>query len=60
MLAEFKQESIGTIINRGDWEYFIRDDDAIIYLRCNGLEKFLEKIWVEGKKVKVSIKVTEI
>lgn len=60
MLAVFRQKSVGTIINWGDSEYFIRDDDAVIYIRCNGLEKFLKEIYVEGKKVKVEIKVTEI
>ena len=60
MSAEFEQESFGTIIGWVGDTYFIRDDDAAIYLRCKGLEKFLETIYVEGKKVKVTIKVSEI
>jgi hypothetical protein len=62
MSVEFEQESVGTIVNWVGSQYFIRDDDAAIYLRSHKLEEFLEKIWVEGKevKVKVIIKVTEI
>ena len=60
MPVEFKQESLGTIVNWTGSQYFIGDDDAAIYLRSHKLEEFLEKIWVEGKKVKVTIKVSEI
>ena len=56
----FLQESIGTIINRLDVEYFYRDDDANLLFKSHLASEFFERIWEEGKKVKIEIKVTEI
>lgn len=56
----FLQESIGTIINRLDVEYFYRDDDANLIFGSPLASEFLEQIWEEGKKVKIEVRISEI